>query len=1697
LSFFHLHNHTEASIADGLFGPKKWVEALKDKGFKAHAITDHGVMTSLIPFYKLAREEGILPILGCEFYYTDNPTIKSAENRKSSHLILIAKNYDGFRNLLRLSNLSFTEGYYYKNRIGLEWLTKHSEGLICLTACQGGVLAREVWRERAGEKSLGLEERFAQFSAIFGQDLYIEFQGHYTKSINKETGEAFDSQEMINRAFYERLKDLPGFQPIVTNDCHYILPEHAKIQKTIKDISWKTGNSAAGESATVTEDHFTDSLWLKTGKQVFETFKKNHEYLPSRFVADGMINTMEVMEKCKDFVMPEGKRYLPTFRPGIDSKDLFKKLTKKMLLDFLKSGDLRVPKDQYVERFKKEFRVITTYGLEDYFLIVWDLIRFARKRGIYVGVGRGSAAGCLISYLLGIVKIDPLEYKLIFERFLNENRCVSGEMPDIDLDFESDRRKEIKDYIFETYGHDRVCEIGTYGRMKLRTSLIDFGKAMGVATQRELLAITTKLDLDKEDADSLGAAIEADINLHRMMAERPDYAFAVEEIIGQIKSQGVHPAGVVICSEPIADITPMKTQKKTLKPEDVEPGEPKDIRILTTQSEDKHIIAQGLMKCDILGLKEYDVIRYVLENADCSLNPETYVRDLLEMERLKPNERVWKMFQQGKTEGVFQFACLSGDTVICVKSKKTIRDVYSQENKKNGKTQLSCLLLDEGKWRRSGIRAIKSTGVRKTYRMVTEDRRFIRSTSDHQFLTPDGWKNLSELSVGDSVGFRLNWGSPRVDGFRLCTDCGVEKLSGSDRCHPCSAKFHKNPSFHKDKLRKPKSVENWCKGKPYPKEILMVALQKRAVTWEKVIASGWQNPSKGKKRPEMSGRNNPMFGKTTRSRMGFRKDLGHFVRSSWEADYCRVLNYHGIEYKYEPETFDLGEVSYTPDFYLPREDRYVEIKGWMTEKSALRIKLFREKFPNKTLEVVNKTEFAEMALKYKHLVAWECPKFPEGFVWEKVKSIEEHGEEETFDLCMGNSAHNYVANGFVTHNSDGMKDLLINMRPDCINDLIAANALYRPGCLENGWHLQYCRRKNGEESVEYAHPDVEEALGDTYGVLVYQEQFMEAIHRLGGISLVDTDTIRSALGKKDKKKLGKFKERFVEGAAERIGTDKAEELWEQIEKAGGYTFNRCCASKEVIHRNWTHCEPLSIGEMFKLKNGGRRHAELIRKLPLYKKYQREGYGKAWSMRDGKLHPNRIVDIRYEGQREVYRCTTESGRKIDVTMNHKFPTPKGERKLEDLRVGDELYVNLGHKKEDTSYRFSERKGRSVVNAIKGKRGFQKVEDSSWALFVERRKILQERHNDCQLCFAELDRKEVHHIDGNHGNQEWSNLIMVCPSCHKKEHYKIGRTKHGEKGLEVGLEKIASIEFLEMDDVYDIEMEAPSHNFVVQSGIVTCNSHSAAYSVLAYISQYLKSYYPQHFWAAQLDWDTRKSKLEDMLTNRRAASDMGVQFILPHINLSKKRFRVLKGRVVWSLSSVKGIGPKAAHEIQSKQPFRDFEDFYTRVNKSVVKYNNIEALIYAGALDKFGDRRNLLKLIASRKKGKHYSEISEEDLIMRFSDSMGFFERGLKATRPGFSPSCITETTLREFDAGETVRVGGMVKDVKSIKTKSGDAMGFATLMDLDEMIELTFFPKTWAAHRSAIHDGSLVEVVGNKSGYRNKQNAVEVASIQKI
>lgn len=517
------------------------------------------------------------------------------------------------------------------------------------------------------------------------------------------------------------------------------------------------------------------------------------------------------------------------------------------------------------------------------------------------------------------------------------------------------------------------------------------------------------------------------------------------------------------------------------------------------------------------------------------------------------------------------------------------------------------------------------------------------------------------------------------------------------------------------------------------------------------------------------------------------------------------------------------------------------------------------------------------------------------------------------------------------------------IHPDSIQDLSDVIALVRPGPLssiiEDGKTTMteaYIKRRHGDMEVSYTHPDMEPILKDTYAVISYQEQLQQIFADLAGYTPEEADEMREILSKKKKQQ--------VERAIPELRKRLKDKQWNESQirvlvnssiASASYSFNKCVSGDAYFLRNKGRFKNLTIKEMWEARRDGETHVG--------QKYRYKGFGKAYSMRDGRLYINNIIDIRYEGVRTVYRVETESGAFIKTTNNHKFPTPSGKQKLLNLSVGDNLYVNDGYEKNDSTYRFG-----GCSNLPKaGQRGFQKMGKTPRKLLIERSKNLKESNNNCQICDVVMNRKECHHIDGNHGNQDFSNLLIVCPSCHKKEHYKTGRIKKDDKGLLVRLEKIVSIQKCENEKVFDVEMERPHHNFVVDTGIVTSNSHSASYATVAYQCMFLKKHYPLEWWTSVL----QNAKVEDIRDKNYAHSLKDI-LVLPHLNGPMKTFELIDKKVHAPLYLIDGIGPTACAEIErckKEREFYDFQDFFERVNKRIINKEIVHKMILCGAFD----------------------------------------------------------------------------------------------------------------------------------------------------
>lgn len=598
--FVHLHLHSEYSLLDGACRIPKLVEQAAEMGMKSLAITDHGVMYGVIDFYKACKKAGIKPILGCEVYtarrsHTDKDPRLDAEQ---GHLILLAENNIGYRNLIKLVSLGFTDGFYYKPRIDYDQLAEHSEGLIALSSCLAGDIPQMILQheyERAKELALRLE-------SIMGKgNFYLELQHNGLRE-----------QQLVNTQLI-KLSQETGIPLVATNDVHYINKEDAKAQEIL--ICIQTGKTIEDPDRLMFE---TDAFYLKSPDEMWEHFEGCPQALE---------NTLRIADRC-NVEITFGELHFPSFDipDGYTHYEYLKLQCDKGYKS--RYGD----NDEHYKRLEYELSVISQMGYVDYFLIVWDFIRYARDNGIMVGPGRGSAAGSLVAYCLGITNVDPIKHDLIFERFLNPERIS---MPDIDIDFCYVRRQEVIDYVVRKYGEDRVAQIITFGTMAARAAVRDVGRALAIP-YNDVDKVAKMIPMMPGKHITIESAIEANPELKALyskdnvMKELLDMAKSLE---GMPRHASTHAAGVVISSRPITDLVPLYRNED----------------LISTQFPMNTLEELGLVKMDFLGLRTITVIRDTLN----------LIRDhrgiSIDIEQIDYDDpAVYEMISRGETSGVFQ-----------------------------------------------------------------------------------------------------------------------------------------------------------------------------------------------------------------------------------------------------------------------------------------------------------------------------------------------------------------------------------------------------------------------------------------------------------------------------------------------------------------------------------------------------------------------------------------------------------------------------------------------------------------------------------------------------------------------------------------------------------------------------------------------------------------------------------------------------------------------------------------------------------------------------------------------------------------------------------------------------------------------------------------------------------------------------------
>jgi DNA polymerase III subunit alpha len=631
--FVHLHLHTDYSMLDGACDTTKLVDRVKELGMPAVAMTDHGNIFGAVEFANAAREKGVKPILGCELYICKKEDHRAApEGDSYNHLIVLAENDEGYRNLVKIASEASLNGFYYKPRISKRFLAEHSKGLIGLSGCLKGEVAEELTFEHYDKA----RQAAATFSDIFGKDnFFLEIQN-----------QGLPEEDRIQTNLLKLEQDL-GIPMVATNDSHYLCEDDAHAQDVMVCI--QTGKSI---NDTNRLKFANNQFYVKSYPEMAKAFSGYEQFLQ---------RTLEIAERCNTR-LEKVRDPFPQFEvpPGFTIPDYFEHVTREgfakrlnLLRELQAMGRLKHSLEDYELRLAREIGIIRQMQFAGYFLIVWDFIRYAKEQNIPVGPGRGSAAGALVAYALGITDIDPLQNELLFERFLNPERVS---LPDIDIDFCMNRRGEVINYVTQKYGRDQVAQIITFGTMACKAAIKDSGRAMDIPYSEverivKMVPPTLNITIDKalEDSPALSTAYQSEPQTKELI----DTAKKLE---GLVRNSGVHAAGVVISPQPLTDLVPLHRTKNDE---------------IVTAYDMKAIEKLGLLKMDFLGLTTLtiidDALKLIVQTRGEQLNLQTLALD--------DSATYEKVFHTGLTSGVFQFESQGMRDVLRRYKPTTVEDL--------------------------------------------------------------------------------------------------------------------------------------------------------------------------------------------------------------------------------------------------------------------------------------------------------------------------------------------------------------------------------------------------------------------------------------------------------------------------------------------------------------------------------------------------------------------------------------------------------------------------------------------------------------------------------------------------------------------------------------------------------------------------------------------------------------------------------------------------------------------------------------------------------------------------------------------------------------------------------------------------------------------------------------------------------------
>lgn len=1181
---------------------------------------------------------------------------------------------------------------------------------------------------------------------------------------------------------------------------------------------------------------------------------------------------------------------------------------------------------------------------------------------------------------------------------------------DIDWDSEMGGREQVLEYLIETYGQNQVCNVATFGLYAPKSALQDMSRGLRKETGLDSILMRKICKLPEVAEEGVnkwkpkpGEMIQyfkeirrtnLDSDILNWIDNNQDTIKLADKLVGQMKNLGTHAGGIVVTPEPIYNFIPVTRGSGNLitafKEAD---GSSKDLSDL------------GILKLDVLGLKTLNILKecvtYIKEQKGIDLFEKIYYLPLddqkiidmfasgnnfgvFQMERSKmftsrfesdgggidsfndivainamnrpgplekflPKYGYWKAIDKDKIKLTneeldeanaerypFEFmkpalsptyGCLDKDEKIYIPATgyyKSIKDMLSGDE---------ILSINRGRYSRANNKSLVNKGNKDIFEYTFATGYTLRVTKDHKVNTMYG-----EMEIGDAYRDNISVMMPRELEYsihvpvNISSDCCKARLIGlmlADGNFKSTNTVFTNSN---------EDLLNWFETSLlslYPETEINKYLKKNN-TFDYVISGKVKR--KNAFREEL--KNYGLLGKGSRNKFipayfftSPKEVKLNLLAGLWDGDGAvnKFNAYYRTKSKQLAEDIVLlcRQLGMLPVIKPSKDGAY---------RILLNFKAYSEIAQYVTVDY--KKQFDNLTDPYYNQI-------DKKFLQEKMR-----------EFCGSERAFNRLIN-FKRSNAGGhFKDQnFVSIACDILG-------------LDEEYNNNYFVKLTGEEfikndevydlSIDGEPWFVAGAAGIlVHNCLLFQEQFMQMISDVTGMTFGEADSFRRAIAwRPDNPKFHTVKgyfDRLEQSMLDKGYTkEDADKFLQYCRDFMGYSFNKCFSGDEKIYRFSNRKDRFypTIGEMYKIKNDI-NYAKRTGHYDLRKKYNKYGYGVGFSLKDGVLIKNKIVDIRFEGIKPIHRVTLESGKTIDVTMNHKFPTNNGEKKLMDIVVGfDKIFVNAGYEHIDRVYRFNT--GQSNL-PVTGQKGFQTME-TNFTELQRKSVMLLETHVTCIKCPSKK-KLEVHHIDGDHGNQTDENLTVLCSSCHKKEHYSMGRTKVGEKGLLTKLENITKIEFLKNDEVYDIEMAAPSHSVTLNNGIVASNSHSAVYSYITWQTLYFKVYYPSYFYAATLNTEKEADEIQKVIED---AKKNGID-ILP-LSISKSVYNTVAEtdtaiRLGYRL--IKGMGDAVQTELKelNLSTCRTIDEVLQKPFKKI-NASALQNLITLGCFDEFGVERAMI-------------------------------------------------------------------------------------------------------------------------------------------